>query len=398
MGQSPDVCTTDKVRSPNGGEVGPGCGAAPNSLPDAVRSAGGQLPAESCLPIAACRAPRTPHATSRRQDGCTLLHMVCKSVMLSPAAAVGLAKLLLDAGANTKAKDTEGRCCWEYASGSELRVLLGGSDAAVAEASSGEHQHEHHHHQQQQSLSEPADAKSGPSKKELVGGSRCDSELITLGRGRAACPVRANASIAASMEVASMLGIAWIVCESAAPAQPGPLTPPLDRPSRARCRRVLQPAASPSPFRTRVHPSQAWTPSSTRRRCASTPAKSRRAGSWAPTCLSERPAGSSRRRRAPAPGPRDRPQVSPWQQAQTQRPVTCHATHASFLRERGTPPARAPYKGPSTSMTLLTGPCRVPGPSASIAPTRSHPGTLSLPLPWPSRSSGPFKAAETARP
>jgi ankyrin repeat protein len=76
------------------------------------------------------------------QDGCTALHMLCQSVMLSPPAALALARRMLAAGARPAAADAQGCGCADYASSDALRQLLGGGAAATSGGGGAQQQEE----------------------------------------------------------------------------------------------------------------------------------------------------------------------------------------------------------------------------------------------------------------
>jgi len=66
------------------------------------------------------------------QDGCTPLHMLCKSVMCSARTQASLAQLMLSSGADPAAKDVAGCSCIDYASTAALQQLLNGGMASTS--------------------------------------------------------------------------------------------------------------------------------------------------------------------------------------------------------------------------------------------------------------------------
>ena len=101
------------------------------------------------------------------QDGCTALHLLCKSLMMGAQAQADIACTMLEAGADPNANDNSGRASASYASSRALQQLLA---SRVASTSGGGAGGEAAAGAEQVAVWMPAmvAAKQGPSKKELV--------------------------------------------------------------------------------------------------------------------------------------------------------------------------------------------------------------------------------------
>lgn len=100
------------------------------------------------------------HANFSSQDGCTALHMLCKSVMFGAEGRDSVARMMLEGGADPGAKDSQGNSSMDYASSESLRQLLRSSIASTSSGGAAD----------EQPVRAPAQVvKAAASKKEKVG-------------------------------------------------------------------------------------------------------------------------------------------------------------------------------------------------------------------------------------
>ncbi|KIZ06263.1 Ankyrin-1 [Monoraphidium neglectum] len=103
---------------------------------------------------------RKADVSAADQDGCTPLHMLCKSLMIGAEAQVDVARAIIASGADPSARDGLGRSCADYAAGPALQQLLAGGVASTSRGAG----------EQLEVRASPkvVSLKQGPSKKELL--------------------------------------------------------------------------------------------------------------------------------------------------------------------------------------------------------------------------------------